>query len=179
MLRQLGKNKSVLEIGSSSYEVYRQFLTSSDYKSLDIVKHDSVDIVGDIHTLDWESSYFEIILGIEILEHLYDPKTAIQQVFRLLKPGGVCIFSTRFMFPYHPCEKDYYRFTKDSLENLFESFTYVQIQHHGNGMQVFWQMITYKFPLLMYPLKLLNPLVAKLESKNTIYPSGFIVKAIK
>ena len=179
ILQQLEQNKNVLEIGSSSYEVYRKHIKSPHYHSLDIVKHDNVDIVGDIHNLDWDSDYFDIILGIEILEHLYDPKAAVQQVLRLLKPGGICVITTRFMFPYHPCDKDYYRFTKDSLADLFKGFSSTQIQHHGNGIQVFWQMITYKYPLLLYPLRLLNPIVAMFESKATVYPSGFLVTAKK
>jgi len=44
---------------------------------MDICLHKDVDVVGGIHSLDWESEFFETIVAVEVLEHCYDPKLAI------------------------------------------------------------------------------------------------------
>ena len=178
-LQSVRKADKALGIGSSKDDIYIKHLSCDKFYSMDIRPQKDVDVVGDIHNLDWESDYFETIVAIEVLEHCYDPKLAISEIHRLLKSGGTCILSTRFMFPYHPCDKDYFRFTQDSLNDMFSMYSDVEIVHHGNGFQVFWQMISYRSALLTFPLRIFNNLIASFDSKSTVYPSGFIVRAIK
>jgi 2-polyprenyl-3-methyl-5-hydroxy-6-metoxy-1,4-benzoquinol methylase len=40
---------------------------------------------------------FDAILSLEVIEHLYDPRTFVRNAFSALKPGGVLVLST----PYH------------------------------------------------------------------------------
>jgi|ERR1700730_16513685 SAM-dependent methyltransferase len=35
----------------------------------------------------------DIVLCISVLEHLWDPLTALQECFRIVRPGGLCIFN--------------------------------------------------------------------------------------
>ena len=44
-----------------------------------------------------EFGLFDIVLSLEVIEHLYDPRAAVRTVAGLLAPGGVAIIST----PYH------------------------------------------------------------------------------
>jgi len=83
------------------------------------------------------------------------------------------------MFPCHPCDKDYFRFTQDSFNEMFSVYADVEIVHHGNGFQVFWQMISYRSALLTFPLRVFKSLIASFEFKSTVYPSDFVVRAVK
>ncbi len=43
---------------------------------------------GDLDTLNEKSSYFDVITMSHVIEHVHEPRTSLQQVYRLLKPGG-------------------------------------------------------------------------------------------
>jgi ubiquinone biosynthesis O-methyltransferase len=40
---------------------------------------------------------FEIVVSLEVVEHLFDPRLFVRRVFEVLKPGGLVVLST----PYH------------------------------------------------------------------------------
>lgn len=48
--------------------------------------------VADIH--QFEAGTFSAIVALHLVEHLPDPEATIQQVYDLLKPGGVWLFAT-------------------------------------------------------------------------------------
>ena len=64
-----------------------------------------------------------------------------------LAKGGICILSTRFIYRYHPDPYDYFRFTRDSLNILFDEFDTVEIYEHGNKIQALWLIYTGMHPL--------------------------------
>jgi SAM-dependent methyltransferase len=39
------------------------------------------------------SDSLDIVLCISVLEHLWDPQTALQECFRIVRPGGICVFN--------------------------------------------------------------------------------------
>jgi SAM-dependent methyltransferase len=168
---------AVLDVGSKAAP-YRALVPAGTYLRLDIDPAKHPDICCDLHELEWMGEPFDTVLAIEVLEHLYDPQRAIDRIYGVLKPGGVCILSTRFFFRYHPDPEDHYRFTWDSLRHLFRHFQRVEVMHHGNRAQVLWEIINAGGRSRVV-LNLLNPLVAQLGSKQTKFPLGFVVYAQK
>jgi len=167
----------VLDVGAKA-SPYRQYVPATKYLRLDVDTSREADIHCDLHELEWEENYFDTVLCLEVLEHLYDPQRAINRLFHVLKPGGVCILSTRFLYRYHPDPEDHYRFTWDSLRHLFSQFRTVEVHHHGNRAQVIWEMINAGGRTRVV-LNLLNPLVARMHSPRTKFPLGFVVYAEK
>lgn len=51
-------------------------------------------VVADCHTLPFPSASFDVILGLELIEHIDSVPRFADEVARLLKPGGVAIVST-------------------------------------------------------------------------------------
>ena len=100
------------------------------------------------------------------------------RVLHVLKPGGVCIASTRFLYRYHPDPKDYYRFTWDSLEYLFRRFSHVEVHHHGSRVQAIWEMINAGGRSRVL-LNILNPFFALFEFQQTQFPLWFVIYAQK
>ena len=51
---------------------------------------------GDLETdaFDFKSDSFDIVLSIEVLEHLRDPDNYLSEIRRVLKTGGIAVFST-------------------------------------------------------------------------------------
>jgi SAM-dependent methyltransferase len=167
-----------LDVGSKT-SPYKKYIPSSKYMRLDIDPKNLPDICCDLHKINWQSNYFNTVIATEVLEHLYNPQKAINEFRRILEQNGVCILSTRFIFPYHPDPHDYYRFTNDSLKYLFRKFSSVKIYHHGNRIQVLWQIIS-DCGLIGIPFRsLFNPIIGKIHFSKTRYPCGFIIVAQK
>jgi len=176
--RQFKKIKPgiVLDVGSKN-SPYKKYVPHIKYLRLDIDKKNKPDICCDLHKIKWQSNYFDTVIATEVLEHLRESQKAIEEIYRILKPGGICILSTRFIHAYHPDPKDYYRFTKDALNYLFRNFNKIEIYPHGNRFQVLWQLInTGKIKII---LNLFNPLFARINIKDNKFPCGFVVYSQK
>ena len=117
--------------GSRSNRVKKQnewiekYLPRVDYKVLDKVADYHPDIVGDIHALPFPDNSVEAIICSSVIEHVENPILAVEEIYRVLKPGGYAYFYAPFIFYYHGepgYYKDYYRFTYDGWEHLTRQF---------------------------------------------------------
>lgn len=88
------------------------------------------DTQGDLLALPFQSDAFDGVVLTEVLEHCTDPKAAVAEVFRVLKPGGLLLVTSPFVWPTHGIEgeyKDYWRFTRQGWELLLSAFVDVTI----------------------------------------------------
>ncbi|MFA6593806.1 MAG: class I SAM-dependent methyltransferase [Candidatus Buchananbacteria bacterium] len=93
----------------------------------------NVDVVGDAHQLPFADEKFDLILCTELLEHVHSPVVVIKEMKRVLKPGGLLLLTTRFVFPLHDVPNDYYRFTKYGLKFLFsEGWEILELQDEAS-----------------------------------------------
>lgn len=44
---------------------------------------------GELHEANYSANFFDVIIASEILEHLYDPRKLVREVYRILRPGGL------------------------------------------------------------------------------------------
>ena len=67
-----------------------------------------------------------------VFEHLKDPFKTIDELKRVIKPGGEIYIETAFLQPIHAYPNHYYNMTKHGLENLCACFEKVEsgIQPH-------------------------------------------------
>ncbi len=95
-----------------------------------------IDIVADAHNLSAIPNHtYEVVLFTEVLEHLHTPHLAIAELRRILKPGGLLLLTTRFIFPLHGSPVDYYRYTKYGLRHLLQDFEIVELSAEANTME--------------------------------------------
>ncbi len=176
---------TVLEIGASqTWSPYRGVFQAQQYVSLDYDQSFGPHVCSDICHTGFQENSFDAVLLFEVLEHIFHPHQAINEVHRVLKPGGLCLLSTRFIFQYHPSPKDYYRFTEDALQALFNPFHKVTILSHGNQWQAVWQLVLARElelprPLWIKALRRFNRLFAVSKKKDSHAPLGYLVRAIK
>jgi len=89
--------------------------------NLDIVKHDSTDIVADAHRLPFKSGSFDCIFSNAVLEHVKLPWEVAWEINRVLKPGGYIAINLPFLNTIHD-EHDYFRFTLKGIRELFPNY---------------------------------------------------------
>jgi SAM-dependent methyltransferase len=105
-----------------------------DYHAQRCFGERNVNVDGDIQALPFASASVGGVLCIEVLEHLPSPQLAIDEIHRVLRPGGMLLLTTPFLLGYHGKPGDYgdfYRYTDEGLCWLLRRFTTVQIQALG------------------------------------------------
>lgn len=162
--------------------------------SFDINPAHQPDILADIQELNRElinrSIEPNIILALEVLEHVPDPFVAINECFNALTPKGVLILSTPWIIPIHDAPHDYWRFTPEALRKLTRKFEEVEIIARGDEFDsvialmlrgIFGKGTRYRFLLMLgIVLSVILP-VPKIYTKSNLPQStiGYIVIARK
>ena len=74
---------------------------------------------------------YDKIICLAILEHVYNPFQAVENLRKMLKPNGVIYGYVPYLYHYHAPKdlkfQDYFRFSKDALVYLFREFKDVEI----------------------------------------------------
>lgn len=87
-------------------------------------------ILGDIEKMPFASQSFTTIICTDVLEHLPLPQKALEEIFRVLAPGGILIGSVpaqnpiwrlRFLSSTHPGEPYHRLYKKEEVQALFSS----------------------------------------------------------
>jgi len=126
--------KTVLEIGSGkqvngkySYSAQHLFTDAKQFIQTDInpeFGHKVLDI-----TKMKDKSKYDIILCLNVLEHVYDFQTAVDNLHRALKKDGTLVVAVPFAFPLHDEPGDYWRFTEHSLQKILGNFSSTNLTH--------------------------------------------------
>ena len=120
----------------------------------------SVDIVADAHDLHMiPDASFDVVLCTEVLEHLHTPAKAIGEFHRVLRPGGLLVLTTRFIYPLHDVPGDYYRYTKYGLQHLLREWDVLELNDEATTVEtlsVLYQRIGFQCDTLGFrPFKIL------------------------
>ena len=114
----------------------RQFFGADTTYILTNLKGEDCDQVEDITQLSFGSNNIESILCISVLQHVFDFNKGIDEILRVLKPGGKALITNGFMFPV--CMKqDFFRFTpafwEERLRNEQVTFRIISVgnQYHS------------------------------------------------
>ncbi len=134
-LKMHATNVQTLDVGGGSGPYKKYF---PNRVCIDSEAGEGVDFVGDAHDLShFKDGEFEAVLCTEVLEHLHTPQKAIDEMRRVLRPGGTLILTTRFIFPLHNIPGDYFRFTRYGLSHLLRDWKSAEITEEGTTMEAF------------------------------------------
>ena len=144
--------------------------------ALDIRPGAGVQIIGDAQGLGIADDAFDVVLCTEVLEHLPEPQRAVDEMFRVLRPGGTLLLTTRFLFPIHDAPHDYFRFTKYGLRHLLRRFTILELQEETDSVGA----IAVLLQRLGMQARTLGPVSARaiwLLGARIARPFGFLIRA--
>lgn len=130
----------VLDVGGGKHQDYLDFLEKSEdvsVETVDIVLRGQngrfVDFEKD--SLPFEEATFDHVLVFNVLEHIYNFQFITSEMQRVLKNGGQLVGFVPFLINYHPDPHDYFRYTKEAIQKIFESsgFQMIKVKEVGRG----------------------------------------------
>ncbi|PIT97698.1 hypothetical protein COT77_00105 [Candidatus Berkelbacteria bacterium CG10_big_fil_rev_8_21_14_0_10_41_12] len=138
---------SILDIGSKNRRY--DYLFDGHVTAVDIIPNKNKKVIaGDIEKgLAFDNNYFDAIICLEVFEYLDHYRVAIEEIHRVLRPGGKAIISVPFMYPDHQDKK---RFTEEHFTKKIKKLFIVKAFRIGNGYILIWDIIRKKIKLIKY-----------------------------
>ncbi|HIJ96097.1 MAG TPA: methyltransferase domain-containing protein [Desulfuromonadales bacterium] len=158
-LQQIPQGARILDAGAGELQ-FKRFCSHLDYVSQDFAQYDGkgdtsglqmgswdqskLDIVCDITAIPEPDGSFDAIMCIEVFEHLPNPVLALNEFFRLLRPGGQLILTAPFCSLTHFAPFHFYSgFNRYFYETHLPALglDIVEIQQNGNFFEFLAQEV--------------------------------------
>ena len=142
----------LLDVGCGS-KPYTDVLTAAEsYVGLDTAATmhglERVDVVWTALALPFHGCSFDSVLCTEVLEHTPEPLTALQEICRVTKPGGLLLLTVPMSEQLHEEPADYYRFTHYGARYLLIKAGFRVLEVHDRGGP--WLELGYRTSSLLY-----------------------------
>jgi len=122
-VRELMAKGLILNLGSKSAS------WGSHVTNVDLVlpaghseSNPSVHLLADIEHLPFADGSVDGVICTYVLEHVGDARACIDEIARVVKPGGAVYITVPFIFPTHPDPLDRWRWTLDGLRYSLRAF---------------------------------------------------------
>jgi len=109
----------VLDVGCGDRPYDPLFSSAAELVGFDRPGNAHADVHGEIEAIPVEDASFDVVLCLQVLEHVPDPAAAVRELRRVVRPGGRVLASTHGIYPFHPNPDDLWRWTHTGLEKLF------------------------------------------------------------
>lgn len=147
----------VMDLGCGSKPYRRYFVAADSYVGVDIEQsgHDhgssSVDVFYDGRTLPFDGGSFDAVVSFETFEHIFNLPEMLEEIQRVLVPGGTLMATLPFAFPEHEAPYDFGRYTRYGLTALLSGagFERIEVRPLSTFVEAIGQLIsTYLFASL-------------------------------
>lgn len=129
----------IVEFGSLQVEPeqsndLRTVFAGRTFIGTDLRPGPGVDRVEDLRELSFTDGEVGTAICVDTLEHCEDPLGACRELYRVLRPGGVCAVTSVMWFPIHGYPQDFWRFTPEGLRLLLGPFEYLWARGVGHPL---------------------------------------------
>ncbi len=114
----------VLDIGCANQFIKDYLSTEHIYIGLDYYQtatqwyETRPQLYGNAQALPIANNSVDTVLLLDVLEHLPCPEKCLQEIQRVLKPGGQALIKVPFLYPLHDEPLDFQRWTQYGLQQL-------------------------------------------------------------
>ncbi len=112
----------------------KHLFPNKKYIGADMRDGPGVDKVLNLHQIGLDDNSMGTVILLDTLEHVEYPYKAMDEVYRILKPGGIVILSSCMNFPIHSYPHDYWRFTPQAFSSLLQNFGHSWTGFQGDKM---------------------------------------------
>ncbi len=136
------KPLQVLDVGGR-IQPYRSLLEGrlKTYFSVDPLPTKLVNAVALGEWLPFAPACFDLVICTQVLCYCENPFQVVQEIHRVLKPGGGLLLSSPAIFPRH-AEQDRWRFFPSGLKLLLQEFSHVEIAPEGCSLAAICRTLT-------------------------------------
>ena len=122
-----GSGLSVLDIGGR-LQPYRPLLEArtKNYVAVDLQMTPLVNVGAAAEALPFRDEQFDFVICTQVFEYLPDPASAVAEISRVLRKGGVLFLSAPSVF-LRENDKEFWRFLPEGLRHLLRGFETVQV----------------------------------------------------
>lgn len=143
-------NGKMIDIGCGS-KPYASLLTPIVDEHIGLDHEDSlhpgaeVDLKGTAYAIPVADETMDSAICTAVLEHLEEPFEALVECNRVLKKGGVAIYSIPFIWHLHEEPRDFYRYSKYGIQYLFNkaNFEIIELSALSGFWVTFGQLFVY------------------------------------
>jgi SAM-dependent methyltransferase len=131
----------IIDLGGGGSPSYKKLLkVQGAFVNMDRIEEARPTVVGNLETTyPFVTSCADVAILFNTLEHVFDYQHVVNEMRRILKPGGRALVYVPFIFPMHIHQTeeflvdDYFRYTKSSLKRIFigSGFSKVEIEPMG------------------------------------------------
>jgi SAM-dependent methyltransferase len=141
----------LLDFGCDS-KPYRSLFEVQQYIGVDFAgeghdhSNEQIDVFYDGRHLPFDDGSFDVVFSTEVFEHVFNLQEMLAELHRVLKPGGLMLFTCPFAICEHEQPVDFARHTSFGIRHLMIShgFEVVEQEKLGTAQEALWQMrITY------------------------------------
>lgn len=127
-------NITLLDLGCADRWVEKELASNCRYIGIDYpptgadLYHAKPDLFANASQLPVLNETIDVVTMFEIIEHLHAPTDAIQEAYRVLKPGGIIWISVPFLYPVHDAPYDFQRLTSFGLSRDLSQANFIDIE---------------------------------------------------
>ncbi len=118
-------NGAVLSVGSGADSDhqggrYREYFSSAkSYVTSDVTTERGAELELDLRNMHGvATATYDCVFCISVLEHVDDVQSALNEIHRILKPGGILLLGLPFRQAIHDAPQDFWRFTVYGVRHL-------------------------------------------------------------
>jgi SAM-dependent methyltransferase len=120
--------------GQEGFADLRPLFPGKEYVGSDMRQGPGVDRILDLHKLDLDDASVGTVLCLDTLEHVEYPHRAMDEIHRVVRPGGIAVISSVMKFPIHDHPYDYWRFTPEAFRSLLKPFSQAHVDFAGDDL---------------------------------------------
>jgi len=179
----------LLDFGCGS-KPYKDLFAVSEYIGTDIEtsghdhRNEEIDVYYDGRTLPFPDASFDSIFSSEVFEHIFNLPEILDELYRVLKPGGYMLITVPFVWDEHEIPYDFARYTSFGLRHILTEKQLQVVEAHKSTDYVatifqMWAAYVYQHilprrkafrialtPLLVTPVTVCGLLLSAVLPKN-------------
>jgi 2-polyprenyl-3-methyl-5-hydroxy-6-metoxy-1,4-benzoquinol methylase len=126
-------NKVVLDVGAGC-RPYARVFASHQYQSCDMEQgffaDHQHDFLASAYNIPRDDASFEVVLMLQVLEHLAEPLAALKEMNRILARDGLIFISVPQAAGDHFAPYHFYNFTQYGLKRVLSESGFEIVEHH-------------------------------------------------